>query len=309
LRRIYLEPFEVDELIRSRFNPIAELFDFDCHFDFTNSPFDQPSFGCYNTVELNREFWRQWIENRKNAVTSYSEYILKEKPVTEFEGLYLQTLEICLEDINNTIRRTQEVQDVKLEKRQRRRDILGSILAKRERRKKIIEKISKISKVTPDSYQMDDEITKDACPLPTPIPGQPGGGASSTLMDSNALVVSIRDQFVNAVNSRTLRGLGALTPDVVLTLTYGQTSNYLSVQNDIYSAFENFHDQNFRLNYQTGNVQWIVLNETNLQINFDGNIESAINGAEIGRFRTQFILRRSQSGQWGIFSGEFAVFY
>lgn len=136
LRRVFLEPFNVPEpktrLMPYKANPIAELFDFDCFFGIGDqTPFGQneDKFRCKNTEEEIKLFWRWWTEIRRYPENSYAEIILNERPATEFINFYLQTIDITIFDIEDTLRRTEGKKDAKWRKRTLRRDTLKKIRA------------------------------------------------------------------------------------------------------------------------------------------------------------------------------------
>lgn len=275
LKRIFIQPFDIEGTLKQSFNPIAELFDFDCYFDYSNTTFSTPNLGCYSQGDLMIKYWRHWIECRRNPVTSYTEYLLKQKPLNEFEGLYLQTLEICLEDLNNTIERTKTVDNVKLEKRMK--------------RKKIIEELLFGS----SSAEPMDVDTVEACPVPETI-----------IKDGYAIAERIRDHFVSIVNSRTIRTVNAFSPKATLTII----GNYLPDPNFIIGAFETLYDNGYRLDVTNGNVEWVASPDgSQLRVRFNGKV-TRIDGLPGGQFQADFVLNSlGGSNGWEIHAGDFIV--
>ena len=298
LRRIFLEPFDIDERLKARFNPIAEFFDFDCHFDYSDEPFEQPNLGCHNLLELNVKYWDHWIEIRKTPVNSYSEYLLKEKPVNDFVNIYLQTLDIAIEDINNVVERTKMVQDVKLAKRLRRKQVLETIVEKRERRKKILETLQRnVQQPASVGNEKEEDEEMMACEV------QPVDTAE------HVFVREISREIVNAINARTLRTTEGLNPDASFTFNYKGDSKYVQgAPETIYFNFERLFDTGARLYKEFGpsnDVRWVYTMGT-LRVEFEGYVVQP-DQSVVGQFQMQLILNQSSSGKWLITSGEITI--
>lgn len=278
LKRIFIEPFNVDPNLMPGFNPIAELFDFDCRFDFSNNSFEQPSFGCKTPDELKIKLWKHWIEVRKTPIESYSEYILKVKPQNEFVDFYLQTLDITIADLVNTIERTKGVDNVKLEKRRLRLQVMNRI------------KDSLLGELPPGRPSVNEDVEMVECSI------------QKVESDEMQAVKQLLSIFIEGVNSGKVRDL-SLSSNAAFTFNYNGDVVHASDPESVYRLFDIFHTNNYKLSTPYDTIFWDYNESGVLDIQVEGLINK-IGDAYTYGFQMRIFLLSSDAQKWTIIGGE-----